>query len=82
MKDLIIDGILIIFMVIAVMALVGTINLREREMYQYEYETIDGDSGIAVSCGTPYRGVPYCVLDDGTRVYGLKQYKKVSKEEE
>lgn len=82
MRDFIIDLAIMLLIVIAVIALVGAIGLRERAMYQYEYETTDGDSGIAVSCGVPLRGLPYCVLDDGTRVYGLKQYKKVSREKE
>jgi hypothetical protein len=47
----------------------------------YEYETIDGEKGIAVYCEA-FRGVPYCALDDGTAVYGIKKYKKVAEEEE
>lgn len=79
MRDLIIDFIIAFLISVGVIALVGAINIGERNTYQYEYETSDGDSGAAVSCGVPYRGVPYCILEDGTRVYGLKQYKKVLK---
>lgn len=49
---------------------------------RYEYETLDGEKGIAAHCASPYRNVPYCRLDDGTMVYGIKEYKKTPKEEE
>lgn len=48
----------------------------------YEYETVDGEKGTAAHCGCPYRGVPYCRLDDGTEVYGIKEYRRTPKEKE
>lgn len=74
----------IVIILAVVLLIVSLISLEAVDIvtHQYEYETTDGEAGIAEYCTTPYRGVPYCRLDDGTEVYGIKQYKKVSREEE
>lgn len=73
---------LIVIILAVVLLMVSVISLRaiDTVTHRYEYETTDGEAGIAEYCVTPYRGVPYCRLDDGTEVYGIKQYKKVSRE--
>jgi len=43
----------------------------------YEYETMSGETGEAVYCGVLRN--TYCVLEDGTRVVNIKQYKRVEK---
>lgn len=68
---------LAVFFIIAAIAIVAA-DYSGR----YEYETTDGEKGIAAHCGAPYRGVPYCRLDDGTEVYGIKQYKKIEEGKE
>ena len=69
--------------VVAIILLIAGITLTINDyMVSYEYETIDGEKGTATYCTDPYREIPYCVLDDGTKLYGIKQYKKVQKEEE
>lgn len=69
---------------LTVLFIIIVIILRVETYYTggYEYETIDGEKGTAVLCETPYRGVPYCELDDGTAVYGIKKYKRATEEEE
>ena len=69
--------------VVAIILLIAGITLTINDsMTSYEYETIDGEKGTATYCTDPYRDIPYCILDDGTKLYGIKQYKKVQKEEE
>lgn len=63
--------VIIVMMCIAVLitfAMSGTTT-------EFEYETVNGETGIAKYCKTPFRGVPYCRLDDGTRIYSIKKYK-------
>lgn len=36
---------------------------------------------ISFNCGLPRGEVPYCRLDDGTEVYGIKKYKKIEEGE-
>lgn len=48
--------------------------------YHFEYETVDGEKGRANFCFQPFREVPYCDKEDGTKIYGLKSYKKVIEE--
>lgn len=68
--------------VVAIILLIAGITLTINDsMASYEYETIDGEKGTATYCTDPYREIPYCILDDGTKLYGIKQYKKVQKEE-
>ena len=69
-------------MIAAIILLIVAIALIINDfMSSYEYETIDGEKGSATYCINPYRGIPYCILDDGTKLYGIKQYKKVQKDE-
>lgn len=58
------------------------LSINDYHMSSYEYETIDGENGTAEYCKDPFREIPYCILDDGTKLYGIKQYKKVQKKEE
>lgn len=77
------DFFIILTMAVAIFLLIVAIALTINDyMSSYEYETIDGEKGTATYCINPYRGIPYCILDDGTKLYGIKQYKKVQKEEE
>lgn len=77
------DLFIILTMAVAIFFLIVAIALTINDyMSSYEYETIDGEKGTATYCINPYREIPYCVLDDGTKLYGIKQYKKVQKEEE
>ena len=77
------DFFIILTMIITMIFLLVAIALSVNDfMTGYEYETIDGEKGTATYCINPYRGIPYCILDDGTKLYGIKQYKKVQKEEE
>lgn len=77
------DFFIILTMLVAMTLLIVAIALTINDsMSSYEYETIDGEKGTATYCTNPYREIPYCILDDGTKLYGIKQYKKVQKEEE
>lgn len=77
------DFFIILTMAVAIFFLIVAIALTINDyMSSYEYETIDGEKGTATYCTNPYRGTPYCILDDGTKLYGIKHYKKVQKEEE
>ena len=77
------DFFIILAMAAATFFLIVAIALIINDcMSGYEYETIDGEKGTATYCTNPYRGIPYCILDDGTKLYGIKQYKKVQREEE
>lgn len=77
------DFFIILTMAVAIFLLIVAIAPTINDyMSSYEYETIDGEKGTATYCINPYRGIPYCILDDGTKLYGIKQYKKVQKEEE
>lgn len=78
--DLFIILIIAVAVFLFIVAIVLTIN--DYMVRSYEYETIDGEKGTATYCTDPYREIPYCILDDGTKLYGIKQYKKVLKEEE
>lgn len=78
--DLFITLTIVVAIFLLIIAIVLTIN--DYTVSYYEYETIDGEKGTATYCIGPYREIPYCVLDDGTKLYGIKQYKKVQKEEE
>lgn len=59
-----------------------TIDGLHHAKNDYEFETIDGQTGTAERCWTPSRGVPRCILDDGTMVFGLKSYKEVPAKEQ
>ena len=80
MFDLFISLIIAVAIFLFIVAIALTIN--DCMIRSYEYETIDGEKGTATYCINPYREIPYCILDDGTKLYGIKQYKKVQKEEE
>ena len=75
------DAILLFILTVVFIGTMVVFSCIDQTAYQYEYETIDGDVGIARYCDT-YRGVPHCVLDDKTQVYGIKQYKRILEEEE
>ena len=60
-------------------AIYGLSSQRGENIY-YEYETTNGEKGEAKYCGG--RGKTYCLLDDGTIVVDIKQYKKMYKEDE
>lgn len=51
--------------------------------YYYEYESVDGEKGIAVSCYGATKVIPQanCLLEDGTKVYGVKSFKKIERTE-
>lgn len=71
-----------IFLIILTVVFIGVMvasSFIDKTAYQYEYETIDGDVGIARYCET-YRGIPHCTLDDQTQVFGIKQYKMIQEE--
>lgn len=77
--DLFISLIIVVAIFLFIVAIALTIN--NYMVRSYEYETIDGEKGTATYCIDPFREIPYCVLDDGTKLYGIKQYKKIQKEE-
>lgn len=51
--------------------------------YYYEYESVDGEKGVAVSCYGATKVIPQanCLLEDGTKVYGVKSFKKIERTE-
>lgn len=46
---------------------------------KYEYETFDGKKGMALYCYPTNRNRqnPYCVLEDRTEVFDVKEFKKI-----
>lgn len=46
---------------------------------KYEYETFDGEKGMALYCYpiNRTRQNPYCVLEDKTQVFDIKKFKKI-----
>lgn len=74
------DEIVLFILTVVFIGSMVVLSCIVKTAYQYEYETIDGDVGIARYCDT-YRGIPYCVLDDKTQVYGIKQYKIIEEKE-
>ncbi len=46
---------------------------------KYEYETFDGEKGMALYCYPINRNRenPYCVLEDRTQVFDIKEFKKI-----
>lgn len=46
---------------------------------KYEYETFDGEKGMALYCYPINRNRqnPYCVLEDRTEVFDIKEFKKI-----
>lgn len=46
---------------------------------KYEYETFDGKKGMALYCYPINRNRqnPYCVLEDRTEVFDIKEFKKI-----
>ena len=46
---------------------------------KYEYETFDGEKGMALYCYPINRNRqnPYCVLEDRTQVFNIKEFKKI-----
>lgn len=46
---------------------------------KFEYETLEGEKGMAVNCHGSSRVVPspYCVLEDGTEIYNIKTMKRI-----
>lgn len=75
--DLFISLIIAVAIFLLIIAIALTIN--DYTVSYYEYEMIDGEKGTATYCIDPYREIPYCMLDDGTKLYGIKQYKKVQR---
>lgn len=73
-------GILLVMLVMLCVVTV-IISVLGETVIGYEYETVDGETGVAEYCDTPYRSVPYCLLDDGTRVYSIKKYKTMRNKE-
>ena len=47
---------------------------------KYEYETFDGERGVALYCYPINRSRqnPYCVLEDRTQVFNIKKFKKIN----
>ena len=54
-----------------------------RYSYYYEYESVDGEKGVAINCHGATRRIPQanCLLEDGTKVYGVKSFKKIERME-
>lgn len=46
---------------------------------KYEYETLDGEKGMALYCYpiNRKRENPYCVLEDRTEIYNIKTMKRI-----
>ena len=44
---------------------------------------MDGEKGVAVSCYGATKVIPQanCLLEDGTKVYGVKSFKKIERTE-
>lgn len=51
---------------------------------KYEYETLDGEKGMALYCYpiNKKRENPYCVLEDRTQVFDIKKFKKIDEGKE
>lgn len=51
---------------------------------KYEYETLDGEKGMALYCYpiNRKRENPYCVLEDKTKVFDIKEFKKIDEGKE
>lgn len=51
---------------------------------KYEYETLDGEKGMALYCYpiNRTRQNPYCVLEDKTKVFDIKKFKKIDEGKE
>ena len=51
---------------------------------KYEYETFDGEKGMALYCYpiNRKRENPYCVLEDKTKVFDIKEFKKIDEGKE
>lgn len=43
----------------------------------YEYTDYSGEVKEAVLCDDPYNDVPFCKLEDGTKVYDIKTYRRI-----
>lgn len=77
------DGYKVLIVILVIMGILTFLTFVFGEtVIEYEYETVDGETGVATYCDTPLRSVPYCVLDDGTRIYSIKKYKVLKKEQE
>ena len=50
----------------------------------YEYETFEGERGVALYCYPINRSRqnPYCVLEDRTQVFNIKKFKKINEGKE
>ena len=51
---------------------------------KYEYETFDGEKGMALYCYpiNKKRENPYCVLKNKTEVFDVKKFKKIDEDKE
>lgn len=77
-------SLIIIVMVMAFLLLVAIfvffIALDNQSLEpKYEYETLDGEKGMALYCYpiNRKRENPYCVLEDRTEIYNIKRMKRI-----
>lgn len=57
---------------------IGILVLRQCAAYGlYEYTDYSGEVKEAVYCADPYRDNVYCKLEDGTKVYDIKTYRRI-----
>lgn len=67
-----------LLLLVAICGFVIALNNRSLEP-KYEYETFDGEKGMALYCYPINRNRqnPYCVLEDRTEVFDIKEFKKI-----
>lgn len=67
-----------LLLLVAISGFVIALSNRSLEP-KYEYETFDGEKGMALYCYPINRNRqnPYCVLEDRTEVFDIKEFKKI-----
>lgn len=67
-----------LLLLVAISGFVIALNNRSLEP-KYEYETFNGEKGMALYCYPINRNRqnPYCVLEDRTEVFDIKEFKKI-----
>ena len=70
-------------LLVAIFGFLITLGNRSLEP-KYEYETFDGERGVALYCYPINRSRqnPYCVLEDRTQVFNIKKFKKINEGKE
>lgn len=74
--------IVLIFLGFLFIMLVILFSVKDRPVSvinKFEYETLEGEKGMAVDCYGSSRVTPspYCVLEDGTKIYSIKITKRI-----